>query len=606
VLHRDIKPANIMLPKTGGVKVTDFGIAQVLGAARLTREGRMVGTLEYLAPERILGKPFDERSDLYSAGVVFYEMLSGHLPFEADTDYALIRAQTEAPPPPIQNFGVNVPQPLIEVLWRSLAKAPEQRYPNAGAMAAALKEARAQAEAMSPVAPPPPQYNQPRETRLSGGVPTPPFGVPAAGAPTPPFGVPAAYSAPPAAQPAPAAAKASTRAMWAVGALVAVIVLGSAAVLAVRTFSSPTDNKPKEIANVTPDPGAPGVAKPREPIIPVGPAVEINDGRPASTPSPAPGRTNPPTAPPTAPPAAPPTNPGRTPVPQTPPPQNPQPQTPAPQTPVVVTPPVTPPSTPAAPPAASNARGAIGVRGVFIAGQAAVTLQLPAAGLLIQEVQRGSGAEAAGLRGPSNSIPLPSGGTLGIGGDLITAIDGAPIQGQQSPALILAYKHPGDPVTLTVVRGGRFMNVPMRLGEGTDATLQQLTQIQSPTQPTPAPNPQVNPQPSSPAAPTVTGQRIEVIHDHGGMANTPVWPACRGYLQTVGNELVYLVTGTDDGRNDNFRIPLSEVQEVKANVLPIRQRQAFHVKIGGKSFNFVPTSTTPLLAVSEIQRAMRH
>ena len=66
VLHRDIKPANIMLPQTGGVKVTDFGIAQVLGAARLTREGRMVGTLEYLAPERIVGKPFDERSDLYS------------------------------------------------------------------------------------------------------------------------------------------------------------------------------------------------------------------------------------------------------------------------------------------------------------------------------------------------------------------------------------------------------------------------------------------------------------------------------------------------------------------------------------------------------------
>jgi predicted Ser/Thr protein kinase len=151
ILHRDIKPANIMLTPTRGVKVTDFGIARALGSARLTREGRMVGTLEYLAPERVMGKPFDERSDLYSVGVVFYEMLSGRVPFENDSDYALIRAQAEQQPPPLTEFGVSVPQPVVDVLMKSLAKNPEERFPNAASMAAALLAAKIRAESAAPV-----------------------------------------------------------------------------------------------------------------------------------------------------------------------------------------------------------------------------------------------------------------------------------------------------------------------------------------------------------------------------------------------------------------------------------------------------------------------
>ncbi len=158
ILHRDIKPANIMLTSARGVKVTDFGIARALGTARLTREGRMVGTLEYLAPERVMGKPFDERSDLYSAGVVFYEMLSGHVPFESDSDYSLIRAQAEQQPPPLAQFGVSVPQAVVDVLLKSLAKNPEERYPHAAAMAAALLDARTRAESPGPVI---------KETRLA-------------------------------------------------------------------------------------------------------------------------------------------------------------------------------------------------------------------------------------------------------------------------------------------------------------------------------------------------------------------------------------------------------------------------------------------------------
>ncbi|HEY4364602.1 MAG TPA: protein kinase [Bryobacteraceae bacterium] len=589
VLHRDIKPANIMLPTTGGVKVTDFGIAQVLGAARLTREGRMVGTLEYLAPERVLGKPFDERSDLYSAGVVFYEMLSGHLPFESNSDFELLRAQAEAPPPPIQNFGVNVPQPLIEVLWRSLAKLPEQRYPNAGTMAAALRDAKARAEADAAVS------NMARETRLAGATPVSP--PPPPGAPmTHPTGysTQAGYSIP-AAVPAPASAPSNSgsRAMWAVGAVVAVLMLAGGVMFAVKNFTPTPQPDPKKQVAVIPDPSAPGVTKPREPIVPVGPAVVIDNGQPDN--------------PPPAKPSQPPSGPGRAPA----------------------KPPVNPaPSTPPTP-----GRGAIGVRGLFIAGQAVAALRLPTAGLLVEEVQRGSAAEAAGLRGPT-AIENVAGATIGIGGDLITAIDGQPIQGQDSPARILTGKRAGDTVVVTLVRAGRLMNVPMRLTEGVDVPPQELSYVapppaqpqaprqepvappQQPVSPQPQPQPQPQPTPpppqprtappvTPPAAPVQTGQRIEVIHDHGGLANTPVWPACRGYLQTVGNDLVYVVLATDDGRNDNFKIPLTEIQEIKTNVLPIRQRQAFHLKIGGKNFNFVPTAFSTLQAVSEIQRAIR-
>jgi serine/threonine-protein kinase len=83
-----------MLLDSGGVKVMDFGIARLLGAARMTRSGRIVGTLEYLAPERVRGKEGDVRSDLYSMGIVLYEMLTGRLPFTSDSDYDLMRRES--------------------------------------------------------------------------------------------------------------------------------------------------------------------------------------------------------------------------------------------------------------------------------------------------------------------------------------------------------------------------------------------------------------------------------------------------------------------------------------------------------------------------------
>jgi eukaryotic-like serine/threonine-protein kinase len=139
ILHRDIKPANVMLTSAGQVKVTDFGIARVLGKARLTREGCAYGTLEYLAPERIRGQEGDVRSDLYSLGAVLYEMLSHHLPFERPTDFELMRAHLEEAPPSFAGHGLHsIPHSLEVVVNRALAKMPEDRFANASEFRSAL------------------------------------------------------------------------------------------------------------------------------------------------------------------------------------------------------------------------------------------------------------------------------------------------------------------------------------------------------------------------------------------------------------------------------------------------------------------------------------
>lgn len=132
IIHRDIKPANMMLAEDGTLKVMDFGIARVLGTARLTRQGSVVGTIEYMSPEQVRGEEGDARSDIYSLGILFYEMLTGRVPFHSTSEFALMKAQIEDPPTPPRAFEPNIPIPIEQAIMRSLAKKPEARFQNGG------------------------------------------------------------------------------------------------------------------------------------------------------------------------------------------------------------------------------------------------------------------------------------------------------------------------------------------------------------------------------------------------------------------------------------------------------------------------------------------
>jgi serine/threonine protein kinase len=138
VIHRDIKPSNLMITDSGRVKLMDFGIARVRGSDRLTRVGSAIGTPLYMSPEQCLGADGDERSDIYSLAVVFYELLSGAPPFQGATDRQLADAHIKTPPPPLVPRIADVTPQLEAAVMTALSKRPEQRYPTMRAFSNAI------------------------------------------------------------------------------------------------------------------------------------------------------------------------------------------------------------------------------------------------------------------------------------------------------------------------------------------------------------------------------------------------------------------------------------------------------------------------------------
>jgi serine/threonine-protein kinase len=139
IVHRDVKPGNILVSSDGRVKVADFGIARAWADARLTLPGVTLGSVHYFSPEQALGEQATEASDIYSLGVVLYELLAGRRPWEGDTAAAVAMARVSAPAPVVSAVRPNVPPALEAIDRTALSPDPAARFPSAGAMAAALE-----------------------------------------------------------------------------------------------------------------------------------------------------------------------------------------------------------------------------------------------------------------------------------------------------------------------------------------------------------------------------------------------------------------------------------------------------------------------------------
>ncbi|BBY51530.1 hypothetical protein MARA_49980 [Mycolicibacterium arabiense] len=175
ILHRDVKPANVLFAETGQAKLADFGIAKS-GSASLTRAGQIFGTMAYLSPERIAGRPATPADDLYAVGAMGYEALTGAMPFPQSEPAALVRAIAAHDVVPLQTARPDVDAGLATVIERAMAPDPSQRFSSAAEMRAALLSVRPATRVMTApplpmttgaVLPPPPPD---RRRRVMGGV----------------------------------------------------------------------------------------------------------------------------------------------------------------------------------------------------------------------------------------------------------------------------------------------------------------------------------------------------------------------------------------------------------------------------------------------------
>ncbi len=158
IVHRDLKPANILLTKRGQAVLTDFGIAQIVGGTNYTVSGALMGTLAYMAPEQGLEGTTGIHSDIYSLGIVFYEMLTGRPPFDADTPLAILMKHVNDPLPLPRTIDQDIAEPFERVVLKALAKKPEDRFQTADEMTQALDAAATEVEADLPDRIPDPDF----------------------------------------------------------------------------------------------------------------------------------------------------------------------------------------------------------------------------------------------------------------------------------------------------------------------------------------------------------------------------------------------------------------------------------------------------------------
>ena len=142
IVHRDVKPSNIMVIRDGHVKITDFGIARMASSSVRTQTGMVLGSPKYMSPEQVMGKSIDQRSDIFSLGVMLYEMLTGQAPFDGENVNAIMYQTLNAVPPPPNMMNPAIPEMVNFIVAKALAKGVEDRYQNAKDFAADLRTCR--------------------------------------------------------------------------------------------------------------------------------------------------------------------------------------------------------------------------------------------------------------------------------------------------------------------------------------------------------------------------------------------------------------------------------------------------------------------------------
>lgn len=150
MIHRDIKPANVMINLVGEPILMDFGIAKILGGQSHTASGAAMGTAAYMSPEQVRGEKTDHRADIYSLGIMMFEMLSGEPPYHGDSTFKIMLMHVNDPIPDIRQHDANIPHSLADIIEKALSKEPEKRYQSAAEMATALETANIQLQGCAP------------------------------------------------------------------------------------------------------------------------------------------------------------------------------------------------------------------------------------------------------------------------------------------------------------------------------------------------------------------------------------------------------------------------------------------------------------------------